>query len=1097
MNRWSPVRRAAVALVGAAVVAAVPVSVGGASAAASPGQGMQAPDTAQAKGQGKSPDKGDDGGLGKHDRQLLATARAKGKAKVTMIVVAEPGSSDKVAADVTALGGTVRYRNDKVRYLRVDVPTSRAEKLAALPAIGAVDVDETVPLGDPRPGPAGQTDPLPQPAPGAGTPNDNPYMPTGDTKTANFTKSHTTWDGRGVTVGVVDSGIDLQNPALQTTSTGERKIVDWVTATDSAFTNGVNNDNDPTWISMTTTVTAAPDFTAAGRTWTAPAAGTFRFGVFNERDPRLGGELGNDVNRDGNPAGSSGTFGVLWDTTSNRVWVDRDQDTGFADEAGMTDFAVDKDVAYFGTDNPATAIREAIPFVVQTDLEQQSVNIGIVSAAHGSHVAGIVAANNLFGGAADGAAPGAKLVSVRACLFVTGCTNHALLEGMIFAADTADVDVINMSIGGLPALNDGNNARAALYNELIRVFDVQIFLSAGNNGAGLNTIGDPAVASDAVAVGSYITKQTWLSNYGSVTATRDNLHPFSSRGPREDGGFKPQVVAPGSAVSTVPTWQPGQPLGGTFTLPPGLGMFNGTSMASPQAAGTAAVLVSAMKATNRAWTPEQLRTAMLSTARFIPGYGAYEQGNGLINAVEAWDILRRQPATVEISSAVDVHTVLSDFLATPGRGVGIFDREGVSVGDSYTRTYTFTRTTGPVGPVTYTLSWVGNDGTFSAPRRVTLARGEAVEVPVQVRVRRVGIHSAVLNLDDRRTPGVEYQTMNTVVAPYALTAAGGFAQSVSGTIARNQSKSFFFAVPAGAPAFKVDLAAGGAAAGAGQVRFLRFHPFGVGLEDNSTPNCYNPPVAGCTAGSPTSRTTTNPQAGVWEVTVEARRTSDAADAPFTLTASVLGATVSPNPDVIASATAGVPVARSYTITNAFGPFTGRAVGGGLGSARLATPTIAHLAQQQFPVTVTPGSTSLRATIGSPSDLQADLDLFVFNCTSGTCVLAGQSADGDSEESVTIANPAAGLWVVLVDGFDVPAGTTTYRYVDVFANPAFGTVAVTDADALRAAGSTWTVPGVVTADTAPATGRVLLGNVQVRTDTNVLVGSGDVIVQSVT
>ena len=72
MNRWSPVRRAAVALVGAAVVAAVPVSVGGASAAASPGQGMQAPDTALAMGQGKSPDKGDDGGLGKHDRQLLS-----------------------------------------------------------------------------------------------------------------------------------------------------------------------------------------------------------------------------------------------------------------------------------------------------------------------------------------------------------------------------------------------------------------------------------------------------------------------------------------------------------------------------------------------------------------------------------------------------------------------------------------------------------------------------------------------------------------------------------------------------------------------------------------------------------------------------------------------------------------------------------------------------------------------------------------------------------------------------------------------------------------------------------------------------------------
>ncbi|HET7292098.1 MAG TPA: serine protease, partial [Vicinamibacteria bacterium] len=143
------------------------------------------------------------------------------------------------------------------------------------------------------------------------------------------------------------------------------------------------------------------------------------------------------------------------------------------------------------------------------------------------------------------------------------------------------------------------------------------------------------------------------------------------------------------------------------------------------------------------------------------------------------------------------------------------------------------------------------------------------------------------------------------------------------------------------------------------------------------------------------------------------------------------------------------------------------------------------------------STSLRATIGSPSDPAADLDLFVYNCTTGTCVLAGQNADGDSEESVTINNPAAGQWRVLVDGFAVPAGTTTYNYVDVFSNAAFGSVSITDANALRPAGASWIVPGAVTVNAAPAAGRVLLGAVQVRTDTNVLIGSGDVIVQNVT
>jgi hypothetical protein len=272
-------------------------------------------------------------------------------------------------------------------------------------------------------------------------------------------------------------------------------------------------------------------FTSGGVNYTAPKAGSYRFGVFNERHPDLGGELGNDVNRDGNPAGSSGLFGVLWETTSNTVWVDTNQNGSFADEAGMTDYKVRYDVGYFGTDRADTAYQDRMPFVVQTDGKNKVVNIGIVSGAHGSHVAGITAANGMFGGAMTGAAPGAKLVSVRVCLFVGGCTSHALLEGMILAAKQMNVDVINMSIGGLPALNDGNNARAALYDKLIETYKVQMFISAGNSGAGLNTIGDPSVASKVMSVGSYITNDTWKANYGSSTTKDDNIHPYSSRGP--------------------------------------------------------------------------------------------------------------------------------------------------------------------------------------------------------------------------------------------------------------------------------------------------------------------------------------------------------------------------------------------------------------------------------------------------------------------------------------------------------------------------------------------------------------------------------------
>jgi hypothetical protein len=97
----------------------------------------------------------------------------------------------------------------------------------------------------------------------------------------------------------------------------------------------------------------------------------------------------------------------------------------------------------------------------------------------------------------------------------------------------------------------------------------------------------------------------------------------------------------------------------------------------------------------------------------------------------------------------------------------------------------------------------------------------------------------------------------------------------------------------------------------------------------------------------------------------------------------------------------------------------------------------------------------------------------------------------------LANPTPGQWEVRVTGYAVPAGTTAYDYLDVFSGPAFGSVAVIDANAAHAAGSTWTATGAVTAKAVPAAGRVLLGSVEVRTDSNILVGSGDVVVQSVT
>jgi subtilase family protein/pre-peptidase len=1015
--------------------------------------------------------------LSKEDRAALAEARANGKKDVELLIAAKSGQMNAVASGVTSLGGVVRQTESSIDYVRATVPIDKVEAVASLDAVQQASLDILIPLDDPSP------DAAPSP-PGPGTPAENSQLPTRDIGAPQFTAAHPTYDGRGVVIGILDTGIDVLTPELQTAKdingNPVRKIIQWVNFNDPF------SGLDPSWINMETQVNVSGgSFTAGGNTYTGvPADGTYRFGVFSEDSISAGSEYaincgggvaGADLNRDGVCHQS---FAAIWDTTSNTVWVDSNADKSFAGEKAMKDYNSSFDIGTFGTDNPSTATRESVPFTIQTDGKDKFINIGVVGAEHGTHVAGIAAGKHFFGGAMNGAAPEAQIVSVRVCVFGSSCTSAGLIDGMIYAEKQANVDVINMSIGGLPALNDGNNARAILYNRLIDQSKAQMFLSAGNSGPGHNTVGDPSVAENAMSVGASVHQDTWFNDYGAVSNKVEGLFPFSSRGPREDGGLKPNIVAPGAAISTVPAWEPTFPL--VTPLPPGYDLLNGTSMAAPEATGGAALLISAAKQTGVQWQPAQLRQAINSGARYLPGEGAYEQGNGVMNVGAAWDILKQTVKPVDITSSAPVNTVLSGLLATPNRGEGIYEREGWAAGQSGTRTITFTRTSGVGGPITYNLTWVGNDGTFSSASSITLSRGTAVSLPVSINVASAGIHSALLRLNDPSTPGIDYETLNTIVAANQFNAANNFSVTTSGSADRPDMATFFYNVQPNTPAFKADLTNIN-----GRVRVWLFNP--QGLPTN------NP---GFQTNGTQSLTVANPMAGVWEVSVEVSRASAAGPATFDITGTVLGVDISPSSWTIDPATVGTTYSNTFTFTNRFGSFTGGAVGTPLGSAGANHATIAAGgAQQQYPLTVPAGSTRLTAQIGNASDSRADLDLYVFDCHTGSCTLAGSSTSSSANEFVSIANPAAGQWIVLVDPFAVPSGSTTYDELDVIANPTFGSVSVTDPSAVRPNGSSWSAPATVTASTAPAAGRFLQGFVQVKSGSTVL-GSAEVDLKNV-
>ncbi|MEG8277485.1 S8 family serine peptidase [Streptomyces sp. AHA2] len=1041
--------------------------------------------------------------LGSNDADLLAEAKADGDKTVTMMIATAPGKTEQVAGQLDAVkGGSVGRADDKLGYVRATVPTSRADAAIAaaakLSSVHGIDLREEIPLDDPTPsGDAAKGARAAQgtyPAPGRKTPAENPYNPSFETGAVDFVEDHPKADGRGVTIGILDSGVDLGHPALQKTTTGERKIVDWVTATDPII------DNDNTWRPMVSAV-SGPAFTYQGQSWKAPA-GSYAVSLFKE-SYTTGGDAAGDANRDGD---TTDVWGVLYDAETGTVRVDLNNNNDFGDDVAMKPYKDGHQVGYFGTDDPKTDIAERQPFVVEirkdvpmdplggswVGKKSDFVNIGVIESEHGTHVAGITAANGLFGGKMDGAAPGAKLVSSRACTWSGGCTNVALTEGMIDLVTKRGVDIVNMSIGGLPALNDGNNARAELYTRLIDEYGVQLVISAGNSGPGANTIGDPALAEKVISVGASVSRETWAANYGSVVEKKYAMMPFSSRGPREDGGFTPTLVAPGAAINTIQTWMPGAPVAEAgYSLPAGYGMLQGTSMASPQAAGASALLISAAKQKKIDLTPATLRTALTSTADHIKGVQAYEEGAGLMNVPDAWDAIRDDATAHAYTVKAPVDTAIDQFLKTPGFGTGLYDREGgLKAGQKKTYEVTITRTSGADKAIRHELHFENNaGGTFRVlgSDEVRLPLNKPVTVKVQAAPKSAGIKSAILEVDDPRTEGIDKQVLSTVVVSAPLK----YTFSAQDSVQRNSSQHYFVTVPEGAKTLEVAMSG---LKDKSQTRFISIHPYGVPSDPTSTINCYpnySNPANTC---RPDVRSYADPQPGVWEIEVESRRTSPLLDNPYKLDVAVLGAAFDPETVTVPEAKVGTPATASWKVTNGFAALDGKLVGGPLGSAKAARPSIKQGETQTTTVEVPAGAKSLDVAIGRVSDTAADLDLAVYDAAGKQ---VGSSADGDSEESVSVPSPAAGTYTIEVVGYSVPAGTTAYDYQDVFFSASLGTVTVDGSAPVKlGTGDSATVSGSVTAAAAAPEGREFFGQVQLVNARGTVAGLGSVKIEKV-
>ena len=1017
------------------------------------------------------------GKLFKNHQELIGQAQLRGEKDAVIVIAARPGRNPAAAADVTRLGGEVHFRADEVDYLRARMPVGQIVALADSENVQSLDIDVDYEKFDPTldfgPGDEEKASSVP---PDPDTPLSHPYLPSTDMDIDGFRAGHPTFDGRGVTLAILDATPDMLLPELQsaTSLNGQplRKIASLLAASDP------RDDDDPMWVKMDKQVHAENGkFTFDGVTYTAPADGDYRFGLFNERGLKAPAYLHQDVNFDRNPEGSSGLFGVLWNEQSNTVWVDTDQDHSFLNERALQDYARQMDIGIFGNNRPAEARRKSVGFAIQTDMEKKYVRITLGVWQHISEVSGAAVGKGFYGGAYNGIAGEAQLATV-----LNGPTIFRLIESTIIAARAKNIDVICLE----PAVfeeasnpvHDGTLVAGTVFDRLLDKYQ-KLILSPASNSAGMTTVIDEVSSRGVIAVGAYQSAESYRINNGATVARRDNLHLVGSFGPAGNGALKPDLMSPSEIISTDAGYKPPEKVKGVYELPPGHSVAGGTSTAGPSASAGVALLISAAKQSGIPYDAGRLRTAILSTARFVPSIPAYKQGNGLIQIAAAWAMLRqldKKYDPVAIRSRGPVKTELAQYLNPPFEGPGIFEREGWEPGQSGTRTVTFTRTSGKAGPVTFQLEWVGNNGAFQSAESVTLPLNKPVELPILIKTGEAGVYSAILNLKRPDYPGIAYQILNTVVAADSLDHAHNFSVEKKVMAERPGTPSYFYRVVPGTKALRVELAI------PDKKPTLRVR---VIPPDLSTRIKWD--MLGSTKKGKMDRVILDPMPGVWEIILwdnnfvflpEQIDSSPLAPVPADLTVSAVGVRASPEIWQIDASASRTEYSQQIHFASQMSSFAGKAVSFPLGSAFEKRSTIRQGERDVYDVQVPDGTQMLRASIHSASDPNADLDLYLYQVAKGIAVLRAKSDGGTATESAVVNYPGAGAWKVVVYAYRTSGGPTDYTYEDCFFHSAFGNVTVEDKQSIRGMSSEWDVQAEAKILALPEAGRFIAGMVPV-------------------
>lgn len=177
------------------------------------------------------------------------------------------------------------------------------------------------------------------------------------------------------------------------------------------------------------------------------------------------------------------------------------------------------------------------------------------------------------------------------------------------------------------------------------------------------TVSVPATSTGAIAVGAYVTKNSWLNKAGKAVKVQDyhlgEIAAFSSRGPTRDGRTKPDVSAPGLFIAAARSAD----VASSDSDPDQYHrVLTGTSMAAPHVAGVIALMLQY----DSQLTPHEIKSMLTDGANldeftgFIePSDGSNEWGWGKTDARTATSLFRVSstvaslPAIFAVSLGID------------------------------------------------------------------------------------------------------------------------------------------------------------------------------------------------------------------------------------------------------------------------------------------------------------------------------------------------------------------------------------------------------------------------------------------------------------